>query len=197
MPYLKAPCAFVCARSQRVKADAVYVWQCAFHMKNKQKQKMKLNPPTARGSARAWQPRRWFCSRHTICSPSRPSRRSEEDNAGRQNWKLKSDCRFLLHIPHTPIRLRQHKGGSALSFPFSITHELFSSQIFYKNCTHSAHERNPLHHQTGGSLIWNSYIACIYHERAVGLATSAAVPYVCALMCVRVSLKRKEQHNGN
>lgn len=25
-------------------------------MKNKQKQKMKMNPPPARGSARAWQP---------------------------------------------------------------------------------------------------------------------------------------------
>lgn len=141
--YLEASRAFVCVRSQRAKVGAVFAWQCAFHMKNKQQRnkKMKMNPPLLHQALHesGLATRRRFCFRHTIFSPSRPSRGSAEDNKGRQNWKLKSDCRFLLHIPHKLIRLREHNGSSAFLFPFFfvdntwILHSdpwLFSCQIF-------------------------------------------------------------------
>lgn len=138
-------CVCVCVRSQRAKAGAVFAWQCAFHMKNKRQtnKKKETNPPLLHQALHksGLATRRRFCFRHTIFSPSRPSRGSAEDNKGRQNWKLKSDCRFPLHIPHKLIRLREHNGRSAFLFPIFflvdntwILHSdpwLFSSQIFF------------------------------------------------------------------
>lgn len=74
-------------------------------------------------------------------------------------------------------RLRQHNGNRVIHY----REWQWSLAIFiidFRKCNHSQCGGNYIHQQEE-SVIWNSYISCIYHEKAVSMAIGDFVVCVC------------------
>ncbi len=79
-------------------------------------------------------------------------------------------------------RLRLHNGNRIYNRKWQWHSGLIIFITEFRKCNHSQCEGNYIHQQEG-SVIWNSYISCIYHEMAVSMAIGAVVVCVCVCVC--------------